>query len=412
MKFKKLLGNALDNNIKIIIKGRSGWGKSEMIQQVAEEKGLELIDFRLSEVLPEDIIGIPKVVGDYYEYIPPKWLYEVLQNPEKKYLLFLDEITQGTPDVLNICYKIFDKVTKVGNHTLNNVYVVGATNYSTESNYLSELPEPLKKRACMLELDHNAKDASTYLIEKFDLPTSPSLYEQIKIGIEENNPRSMEKAINLILNSAQKELVIPFIGFNTYCSINSLLKASLSPKGLTQLDEALNDVNRNIITINNVPCVLTEFSELKAKYQELTEEELQVLETAFFDTSNSHVTKDPNAKRNFFTLYAVSKNNLSGNELLTISKHKSFNAVQYITQKRFTLDIMTDQFEVLKSILGMDDKQLLRKIVECGKTLTIDIMKVYRESLPWDLYKIHASRKWLTDAKMKEFEKELEGWKF
>ena len=106
MNFKEILAEAIQNKVKIIITGRSGWGKSEMIAQVAEEEGLELVDFRLSEVLPEDIIGIPKVVGEYYEYIPPKWLYEVVNNPEKKYLLFLDEITQGTPEVLNICYKI------------------------------------------------------------------------------------------------------------------------------------------------------------------------------------------------------------------------------------------------------------------------------------------------------------------
>ena len=70
-----------------------------MIQQVAAEMNLELIDFRLSEVLPEDIVGIPKVKDDYYEYVPPKWLYDVVNNPDKKYLLFLDEITQGTPEV-------------------------------------------------------------------------------------------------------------------------------------------------------------------------------------------------------------------------------------------------------------------------------------------------------------------------
>ena len=107
MNFKKLLSEAIDNDTKIIITGRSGWGKSEMINQVAQEKGMELIDFRLSEVLPEDLVGIPKVKDDFYEYIPPRWLYEVVQHPEKKYLLFLDEITQGTPEVLNICYKIF-----------------------------------------------------------------------------------------------------------------------------------------------------------------------------------------------------------------------------------------------------------------------------------------------------------------
>ena len=107
LNFKEILKEAIKNNTKIIITGRSGYGKSEMVAQVAEELGMELIDFRLSEVLPEDLVGIPKVKDDYYEYVPPKWLYDVVSNPDKKYLLFLDEITQVTPEVLNICYKIF-----------------------------------------------------------------------------------------------------------------------------------------------------------------------------------------------------------------------------------------------------------------------------------------------------------------
>ena len=89
MNFKELLKEAIENNTKIIVTGRSGWGKSEMIQQVAEELNLELIDFRLSEVLPEDIVGIPKVKGDYYEYVPQVWLYDVIKHQEKKYILFL-----------------------------------------------------------------------------------------------------------------------------------------------------------------------------------------------------------------------------------------------------------------------------------------------------------------------------------
>ena len=225
MNFKKLLSEAIDNNTKIIITGKSGWGKSEMIAQVAEEKGMELIDFRLSEVLPEDLIGIPKVRDDFYEYVPPKWLYEVVNNPDKKYLLFLDEITQGTPEVLNICYKIFDKVTKVGNYTLDNVAVVGATNYQDESNYLSELPQPLKKRACMLELRHNSEEAANYLVKKYAFDDS-LVKRAIKSTIEMSNPRSTEKAINLIMNNCAKELSLPYIGMQAYTQLKNVFQLS------------------------------------------------------------------------------------------------------------------------------------------------------------------------------------------
>lgn len=402
MNFKKLLGEAIDNNTKIIITGKSGWGKSEMIAQVAEEKGLELIDFRLSEVLPEDIVGIPKVRDDYYEYVPPKWLYEVLSNPDKKYLLFLDEITQGTPEVLNICYKIFDKVTKVGNHELPNVAVVGATNYQNESNYLSELPTPLKNRACMLELDHNIDNATSYLMDKYGFKDE-LMYRAIHDSIKESNPRSTEKAIQLIMNKCDRDLCIPYVGLSSYMDLSLILCESEKPEGLTNLDSAIYDLKHGYTEFKNVKYKIIEPEILTYKYN-LTPEESVVVFDEF--TNMTTLPDVPGAKMTFLSDFIACNPDISANDLLEASKCTSFNALSYLDKFKITEKTMTNQFEMLKSILMYSDEQLLRELCK-RRTLPIGVMKVYRDKLPWDLLADYNKRGWLTPNKQKEFRKEL-----
>lgn len=276
MNFKEILKDAIRTNTKIIITGKSGYGKSEMVKQVAEELGLELIDFRLSEILPEDLVGLPKVNADgtFYEYIPPKWVYTVNSNPEKKYLLFLDEITQGTPEVLNICYKIFDKVTKVGNYELPNVAVVGATNYSDESNYINELPTPLKNRACQLELDHTSSIYSKYLMTKYNL--SKDVASLLNIIISESNPRSAEKAIQLLNAKANPQLIIPFIGQTNYETLANYLIGNTNYSNLSNLDKAKADIDNGFTKIKNKMYFIDDAYLLKLLY-DLTDEEYELV---------------------------------------------------------------------------------------------------------------------------------------
>lgn len=280
MNFKEILKDAIRTNTKLIITGKSGYGKSEMIKQVADEIGYELIDFRLSEILPEDLVGLPKIIDgqNYYEYIPPRWVYEVLQNPDKNYILFLDEITQGTPEVLNICYKIFDKVTKVGNYELPNVVVVGATNYSDESNYINELPKPLQNRACMLELDHTSAVYRKFLMDKYNLPKE--IETTLQGIISETNPRSTDKAIDLITANANPQLVIAYIGQTNYETLTNYIKGNIDYSTISNLDKAKQDIKNGCTKIKNKIYFIDDAYELKLLY-DLTDEEYSLIQEMY-----------------------------------------------------------------------------------------------------------------------------------
>lgn len=397
MDFKEILKDAIKNNAKIIVTGRSGYGKSEMIKQVAEEIGYELIDFRLSEILPEDLVGIPKLREDYYEYVPPRWLYEVVNHPEKNYLLFLDEITQGTPEVLNITYKIFDKVTKVGNYELPNVAVVGATNYSDESNYLNELPIPLKNRACMIELNHSSKIYVDYLMNKYkdkfstlDSNAKSEITNTLKQIIADSNPRSTDKAIELISNNCAKELIIPYIGYNNYTALRGyLLNTTIDASTLTGLEKAEIDLNNGFMSVHGKRFDIEEPIDLKVKYN-LSDEEYQAVHEKFYtDYSN----KGNNNKGVIYQLLNYSDRPIGGDEFHNILNDCSmFNINTYMKKMRLQpkgdefIQATIEQIGVMCEAMQYTIKDFFEKIGSNIQYVSIEILDKYNDSINWQLY--------------------------
>lgn len=402
MNFKEILSEAIDNNTKIIVTGYSGWGKSEMIQQVAEEKGYELIDFRLSEVLPEDLVGIPKLRDDYYEYVPPKWLYEVVNNPDKKYLLFLDEITQGTPEVLNICYKIFDKVTRVGNYTLDNVAVVGATNYQSESNYLSELPTPLQNRACMIELDHDLDRATDYIVNKLKLPQDTDLSQAIRLCIKESNPRSTEKAISLMMNNCSKHICLPYIGAQSYSNLSVYLRNAQDPTGLTGFEKARLDLEAGFTIYANQQFKVVDPYDLKILYN-LTDEEYSVIRDEF--NGKSFTTQI--GKNGLMSVWASRHTELDSSDLEKLSESLTFNPYAYIQKMKLKPDVIERQKDALLELYNFDDLETLFREIMQTRMLPIETMREFKDDIPWDEMRKLKDKGLLTEAKLREFREEL-----
>ena len=55
----KSLDKLITAQIPVFVWGSPGIGKSSIIKQIAEEKGLEFVDLRLSLLDPTDLKGIP-----------------------------------------------------------------------------------------------------------------------------------------------------------------------------------------------------------------------------------------------------------------------------------------------------------------------------------------------------------------
>ncbi len=75
-----------------MLHGRPGVGKSQIVQQLADEIGARLFDVRLTTIEPQDLRGLP-----YYDHDAKKTVWyrpeDLPDDPATPSVLFLDELT-------------------------------------------------------------------------------------------------------------------------------------------------------------------------------------------------------------------------------------------------------------------------------------------------------------------------------
>jgi hypothetical protein len=97
----------MEKGVPTYTSGPPGVGKSDMWRQLAKEKGINIIDIRLANKLPEDIGGIP--VPDQQRNVA-KWLRAEFWPEEKRDgkegILFFDEMTDANKALQSCAYQI------------------------------------------------------------------------------------------------------------------------------------------------------------------------------------------------------------------------------------------------------------------------------------------------------------------
>ena len=139
----------------VFLWGPPGVGKSELVNQITEDMGGVMLDFRLAIRQPTDIMGIPfynKEKG-LMDWAPP------VDLPTKEFaskypivVLFLDEMNSAAPAVQAAAYQlVLDR--RVGQYELpDNVVIVAAGNRETDKGVTFRMPTPLANRFVHLEV--------------------------------------------------------------------------------------------------------------------------------------------------------------------------------------------------------------------------------------------------------------------
>jgi hypothetical protein len=141
----------------IFLWGAPGIGKSDIVKQIGDEQGRDVIDVRLSLWEPTDIKGIPyyNSVENTMTWAPPA---ELPTDPDSNAILFLDELNSAAPATQAAAFQLVLN-RRVGTYKLpKGVSIVAAGNRETDKGVTYRMPSPLANRFVHLELRTDFED--------------------------------------------------------------------------------------------------------------------------------------------------------------------------------------------------------------------------------------------------------------
>ena len=151
------LKHAFTKTRPVMLWGPPGIGKSDIVRQVAEETGREVVDIRLTLYDPTDLKGFP-----YFDektktmaWAPPM---ELPTDPKSNAIILLDELNSAAPSVQAAAYQlVLDR--KIGTYKLpKGVDIIAAGNRDSDRGVTYRMPAPLANRFVHIELKTDYED--------------------------------------------------------------------------------------------------------------------------------------------------------------------------------------------------------------------------------------------------------------
>lgn len=153
-----LLTAYIKANLVPMLVGSPGIGKSAIIHSIAKEYNLKVIDLRLSQCDPTDLMGFPHFENGRAGYAPMNTFPiegDALPKGKDGWLLFLDEFNSASTAVQASAYKlVLDRM--VGQFSIHpKVAIMCAGNLDTDNAITQEMSTALQSRLVHLELQIN-----------------------------------------------------------------------------------------------------------------------------------------------------------------------------------------------------------------------------------------------------------------
>jgi hypothetical protein len=146
---------ALAHEQSLLLLSAPGVGKSEVVRQAAEESQLPCRSLLGTQIAPEDVSGVPRIVGERSVFCPPRVLLP--ESPEK-FCLFLDELPACPPDIQKAFYSLLLE-RRVGEHLLPpQSWVVAAGNRTEDRALVRSMSTALVNRVFLLHVRVDVKE--------------------------------------------------------------------------------------------------------------------------------------------------------------------------------------------------------------------------------------------------------------
>ncbi|VTT99265.1 atp-binding protein : Putative ATP/GTP binding protein OS=Parvularcula bermudensis (strain ATCC BAA-594 / HTCC2503 / KCTC 12087) GN=PB2503_12209 PE=4 SV=1: AAA_5 [Gemmataceae bacterium] len=139
----------------VLLLSPPGVGKSAAVEQAARDAGLVVRSLLGTQIAPEDVSGVPKVVGGRAVFCPPRLL---LPDDGKPFCLFLDELPAAPPDVQKAFYSLLLE-RRIGEYRLPiGTWVVAAGNRTDDRAIVRALSSALVNRVFVVPVRVDAAE--------------------------------------------------------------------------------------------------------------------------------------------------------------------------------------------------------------------------------------------------------------
>jgi hypothetical protein len=123
--FTQVAPHVLAVNKPVLIRGRHGVGKSEVVYQIANAMNMPVVERRASQMTEGDLIGLPKTDGDVTSFCPPDWFDTSCKHPV---VLFFDEVDRAVTEVRQGLFELTDSRKLFGKHLHEDTVIIAAVN--------------------------------------------------------------------------------------------------------------------------------------------------------------------------------------------------------------------------------------------------------------------------------------------
>jgi hypothetical protein len=192
-KAKKAIQKAIQKRRPVFLWGPPGIGKSDIVKQIGDSEGREVIDIRLPLWEPTDIKGIPYYNAEQGTMVwaPPA---ELPTDPDSRAIIFLDELNSAPPAVQAAAYQLVLN-RRVGQYILpKGVDIVAAGNRDGDKGVTYRMPAPLANRFLHLEAKVDFDDFQEWATANKIHPEVVGYVGFAKQDLYDFDPKSSSKA--------------------------------------------------------------------------------------------------------------------------------------------------------------------------------------------------------------------------
>ena len=151
----------------VLIRGRHGVGKSEVVYQIADGLSMPVVERRASQMTEGDLVGLPSTDGNTTSFNPPDWFKTACDNPV---VLFLDEVDRATIEVRQGIFELTDS-RKLNGHVLHkDTLIFAAVNGGEHGDQyqVGEMDPAELDRWTVFDVEPSAEDWLTWAKDKVD----------------------------------------------------------------------------------------------------------------------------------------------------------------------------------------------------------------------------------------------------